>query len=236
MEKDYKELYEKIANSDWFKKAYHDKSLGECPIVVEELEDSEDEKIRKEIIHYILYKADGVSEEQEHNWVTYLEKQKEQKPRGVEPHNPDGSIPYDMSFEEAQSYISSRGFDIPWNDGDIYIDERHLSQTIGNIIRWVDEHPKEQKPAEWSEEDEKILNEIIETIEATRVEASRNLPNCSVLLESYWTMLHWLKSIRPQSHWKPSKEQMEALYNVEFKEFKKFGPILESLYNDLKKL
>lgn len=41
--KDYKELYEKIANSEWFKKAYHDKSLGECPIVVEEWEDSEGE-------------------------------------------------------------------------------------------------------------------------------------------------------------------------------------------------
>ena len=46
--------------------------------------------------------------------------------------------------------------------------------------------------------------------------------------------VNFLKSLCPQYRWKPSKEQMEALYNVEFKEFKKFGPILESLYNDLK--
>ena len=38
---------------------------------------SEDEKIRKEIIHYILYKANDVSEEQEHAWISYLEKWKE---------------------------------------------------------------------------------------------------------------------------------------------------------------
>ena len=39
--------------------------------------ESEDEKIRKEIIHYILYKASGVPEKQEHEWVSYLERQKE---------------------------------------------------------------------------------------------------------------------------------------------------------------
>ena len=42
-----------------------------------ELRESEDERIRKEIIHYILYKANGVSEKQEHEWIAYLEKQKE---------------------------------------------------------------------------------------------------------------------------------------------------------------
>lgn len=45
-----------------------------------QLAESEDERIRRDIIHYILYKADGVSEEQEHSWIAYLEKQKEQKP------------------------------------------------------------------------------------------------------------------------------------------------------------
>lgn len=49
-----------------------------------ELRESEDERIRKELINYILYKAKGVSEEQEHSWVVYLEKQKEQKPTNSE--------------------------------------------------------------------------------------------------------------------------------------------------------
>lgn len=46
-----------------------------------ELRESEDERIRKDIIHYILYKADGVSEKQEHEWVAWLEKQKENPDR-----------------------------------------------------------------------------------------------------------------------------------------------------------
>lgn len=48
--------------------------------LIPELAESEDEKTRKEILNYILYKASGVSEEDEHRWVTWLEKQKEQKP------------------------------------------------------------------------------------------------------------------------------------------------------------
>ena len=40
------------------------------------LRESEDERIRKELINFILYKAKGVSEEQEHSWVVYLYKQK----------------------------------------------------------------------------------------------------------------------------------------------------------------
>ena len=50
-----------------------------CKHIFPELAESEDERVRKEIIHYILYKANGVSEKQEHEWIAYLEKQKEQK-------------------------------------------------------------------------------------------------------------------------------------------------------------
>lgn len=48
---------------------------------------------------------------------------------------------YDMSFEEAQDYISKRGFDIPWNDGDVMVDERKLTQTVANVLKWADRHP-----------------------------------------------------------------------------------------------
>ena len=46
-----------------------------------ELKESEDERIRKDIIHYILYETKGtISEDTEHTWVKWLEKEKEQKP------------------------------------------------------------------------------------------------------------------------------------------------------------
>ena len=86
--------------------------------------------------------------------VTEEEKQKEQKPELPKPHKGDDNNPYDMRVSEAQEYAIKRGFGIPFNDGEVYVDERHITQTIGNILRWADEHPKEQKPAGWSEEDE----------------------------------------------------------------------------------
>ena len=53
---------------------------------------------------------------------------------------------YNMTFEEAQAYCSKRGIDIPWNDGDIYIDNRELTRSIGNVLKWADEHPKQTLP------------------------------------------------------------------------------------------
>jgi hypothetical protein len=69
-----------------------EKLCFEC--IFPELAESEDESIRKEIIHYILYKANGVSEEQEHAWVAYLEKQKDSK-----------VVKFDHDREQGQSEV-----------------------------------------------------------------------------------------------------------------------------------
>ena len=53
---------------------------------------------------------------------------------------------YNMTFEDAQAYCSKRGIDIPWNDGDIFIDERDITRTVGNVLKWADEHPKVELP------------------------------------------------------------------------------------------
>ena len=55
---------------------------------------------------------------------------------------------YNMSFEEAQEYASKRGIDVPWNDGDIFIDEREITRTVGNVLRWADDSMIERF-AEW---------------------------------------------------------------------------------------
>lgn len=65
------------------------------------------------------------------------------------------------------------------------------------------------KPAEWSEEDEKNLNEIIhyfESLCSSLATEERHAEN------RRW--LKFLKSLRPQPHWKPSEEQMKALNEV----------------------
>ena len=81
----------------------------------------------------------------------------------------------------------------------------------------------EQKPAEWSEEDEQMVEDILGAID-TDYAAS-----------DYHEMEDWLKSLKgrvqPQTTWKPSDEQMAQL--------KKYCPDnrpLTSLYEQLKKL
>lgn len=51
------------------------------------------------------------------------------------------NVKYNMSFEEAQQYISMRGLDIPWNDDDVVIDERNIIETVANVLLWADTHP-----------------------------------------------------------------------------------------------
>ena len=46
---------------------------------------------------------------------------------------------YNMSFEEAQEYVSKRGLDILWNDGDVFIDGREITRTVGDVLKWADD-------------------------------------------------------------------------------------------------
>ena len=92
------------------------------------------------------------------------------------------------------------------------------------LKRLAKENPK---PAEWSEDDERILDNCIEYIKASCLDAN-DLYEC----------IDWLKFLRSQFHWKPSKEQMKWLKDVI-----ETVPMtcrqqvpLESLYADLKKL
>lgn len=91
--------------------------------------------------------------------------------------------------------------------------------------------------AEWSDEDERMLTSIIGR------GSSQISPYEPVLQEAQmeWLM-NKLKSLRPQPHWKPSEEQMEAfriyLYSPQYIDNSEDIKIklVESLYNDLKKL
>ena len=86
------------------------------------------------------------------------------------------------------------------------------------------------KPTEWSEEEEK---DILEASRYLRDYANNCVQggNSKLYIQN---LADRIESLRPQPHWKPSEEQMEALSDayVEASTFKK-GEILESLYNDL---
>jgi len=86
----------------------------------------------------------------------------------------------------------------------------------------------EQKSAEWSEEDEKCIRlskDIIDSALRAGFCVQIDRDRC----------VDWLKSLRPQSHWKPSEEQVEAL-GMFVQEYYPHNKLLKSLYNDLKQL
>ena len=94
-------------------------------------------------------------------------------------------------------------------------------------LAWL-EKQGEQKSIEWGEDDEEMLRSIIATCELA--EADRDSSPARHLLEM---QLNWLKSLKPQSHWKPSDEQMDALKH--YVDTTMDGDI-DLLYQDLKEL
>lgn len=115
-----------------------------------------------------------------------------------------------------------------------------------DIIAYL-EKQKEQKPAEWSEEDAAMLESIIKDYDYL----------CRIWLQDYEKRLGgadcearidirnqitWLKSLRLQSHWKPSVEQISALdcvagaFSPNNKEYRMVMHHINTLRNMLKQL
>ena len=86
----------------------------------------------------------------------------------------------------------------------------------------------------WSEEDEYQINTILHGLDLKR-ELYKKEGN-QVEEKRYKTQYDWLKSLKP-NHWKPTKEQMEALtIAVHDSHEHRYYKNLYSLYNDLKSL
>ena len=108
-------------------------------------------------------------------------------------------------------------------------------KMIETICKEGDLKPSEQcwlkslRPVkqEWSKKEERIMDNCIEYIKASCLDAN-DLYEC----------IDWLKSLRPQPHWKPSEEQMRALADTLEDMPGHYKPkcTLESLERDLKKL
>ena len=79
----------------------------------------------------------------------------------------------------------------------------------GNSVgwdRWIAylEKQKEQKPAEWSEEDERKRDGIIQWLHEYQKEFNPKYDSLSI--ESIESLIDWLKSLRPS--WKPSEDEL----------------------------
>ena len=125
-----------------------------CEYIFPELKESEDEKIRKWLFNYVgncpnenFEFYGGVGKKAV---LAYLEKQKEQK---LLEYLPKEKV-YDIMSKLTNLSLS---YNIP-------IEEYEKIDEIKSNVRDLLDYPIEQKPAKWSEEDEKIRKELAEFI------------------------------------------------------------------------
>ena len=207
-----------------------------------ELKESEDERIRKEIIATIhLYYGEPLEDEAK-EMISWLEKQG---------NKPQGKTALEAIKEEKVDNSNKVETNSAWSEEDETILDNLIyalaNDRIGNnrdeYVDWlksIKERVQPQPKQEWSEEDEKIELSIEQVM------------NCASLLnlvpEKIEKVRAWLKSLKgrvqPQNLWKPSDEQIKALeyfirgigesghaspYDANLK-------LVHSLLNNLKKL
>lgn len=228
-----------------------------------ELRESEEERIRKELVEYHQQQYEKNRDQEiglfHKDALAWLEKQKEQKPElplmggDTDTYFDDLRITtkpltsrewfnegmkYAQRLQKEQKPIS---FNVPHNPDDYEV----VMQGNATGLKLKEQKPwkvganayftPEQKAAEWSEEDEKNWKSYIERLESEYHKA----PN--VVL---WDDINWLKSLHERlkslrPSWKPSEEQMKHLERCFSHGYTVGLPnqhVLESLYNDLKKL
>lgn len=90
-----------------------------------------------------------------------------------------------------------------------------------------------KKTSKWTEEDEHHWMMCLECVEECATQER----------EDFSKTIDWLKSLKdrvqPQKQWRPSKEQLEALHDLNLTgsiSFTGQGRLLIELYNDLKEL
>ena len=172
-----------------------------------------DNDIRKELIKLLSKMTNGIVENYTpiplKDFVAWLEKQGEQKSKGcdISP----------MSIDDAIIHCKKR------------IDKTPCGQAHEQLANWLEELKtlKEQKPVEWSEEDEHNWSKIIEALQDKYTESySKELVDWLNILKQKLSNVE-----RIGKNWKPSEEQMKILSI-----YAHVHDGLASLYQDLNKL
>lgn len=247
---------------------------AQMEIVFPELKESEDERIRKELLKEIEFisphdgetDGEGLILPSYHaridRYKSYLEKQKEQKPfmcdgeiedkkrdivAAIRKYYPADYAAYLTSFlkrlspeDNSEDEYGQEMLGIAYKLMYEHIPENLRTQEFWDSLKFMREYTGKvaiihsyEQPAEWSEEEKKHLYNAIEAVKYV-YDVSEGTGG--------FKCVEFLKSLRPQPHWKPSKEQMDhlAYAYTQLKLQKCYAPhvyeSLGSLYDDLKKL
>lgn len=216
---DYKRAYkEALERARLLHGASADAEIEE---IFPELKESEDEKISKAILAWL---KNDFGESQEtvltprtneiERWYKWLEKQKKKKPTVIIPKFRAGDTIRLKGSSSAEHTIESI------SDGSYHGKGWVLNFDADDSYELVEKKP------EWSEEDKRMLEHLVGWLKGSY----------GILPGVREKFIDWLESLRPQSRWKPTEEQVNALYDVLNPVDAVNKQVLESLYNDLKKL
>lgn len=234
---DYEKAYKAVLKTatQWIKDGCTDKEKICLECVFPELRESEDERIRRELIEYLRGDLDDITTDDTDRWIAYLEKQKEQKPISQE----DFDTAKHEALWEEQKPVKKQDYS-GLNDLERAILRGFLCAGVENvpvtIIKETAQDCLAHIPTEWSEEDKKMLSDLRNTLGC--------LMNAgAITFKTKKKFSNWLKSLRPDSYkncnsrWKPSEEQMDSLRDtiVQTKGYS-YSMYLPDLYEQLKKL
>lgn len=194
-----------------------------------ESRESEEQPMDEKIRQYLIQMADAIRADDfelsglnKEEVLAYLERQKERK--SVE------KLSKEECVKKFKALCDAYEIKLPNREYDIYGLCEDLHKLFGDI----------QKPAEWSEEDEKCIKDIIDCLKYLEKEDTERQYNGdrNVNPKRYANMIAKLKSLRPQFHWKPSERQLGALLTALGDEKKAGSDVatdLRNLHYDLKK-
>lgn len=217
---------------NWENLSYNGKTfLQDLVHIIPELKESEDEQHRKWILEYLydgLRKTDEQFKEQFKTAIAWLEKQGEPK------HICKLDNSYTCVKFPFKAKVKSSGTIVTIHGGQLSLDGKEwVKYQSDNKDGYKIYEPNnlelvceiEQKPA-WGEEDENIIRLSIENLTELEDRYGKEYGQVGDCID-------WLESLRPQSQWRPSDEQMDAL---ETAVSSLQSTALESLYQDLKRL
>ncbi|MBR3467382.1 MAG: hypothetical protein IKH15_09205 [Bacteroidales bacterium] len=183
---------------------YTPEEMEALETLIPELNDNEDKRINRAIFKALSKKdardvllAEGI---QVSDALTYLKKQEEQ---------PQEELVYRMNGlmqeyikegkDEAEKEHRFKCYQLFWDaleDANFFEQKEQKPWKVGANAYFT----PEQKPAEWSEEDELMRTTVIQTLE--------RFGGCGTT----GMQIDWLKSLRPS--WKPSEEDIKMLEHI----------------------
>lgn len=189
-EKEYKKLKAGIKNAYLY--AQTDSTKAVLETIFPELCESEDERVRKALIrfHKSTIDIDGIKGDE---IVSWLEKQDEMSKK----------CPTSVQNEQKPAWSEDDS-----EEFDIAIETLKEAGQFSSA-KWLKSIKDRIQPKqEWSEEDDKMLHTIIADFKSF----SHN--NTSTLESHFNKCIDWLKSLRLQTTWKPSQEQIQCLHDA----------------------